>query len=125
MQRPTLEGRSILIVEDEPLIALDLMQAFESTGAELTTAATVQHAMRLILREPLSAVILDHALPDGDSSALCELLTERAIPFVVYSGFGLTGEAACKNAPFLTKPANPEVIVTLVQKMILHHMPQN
>ena len=37
MQRPTLKGRSILIVEDEPLIVMDITQAFEGTGAALTT----------------------------------------------------------------------------------------
>ena len=96
MHRPALQGRSILIVEDEPLIGLDLVDAFEPTGAELTTACTVEHAMRLALRENLSAAILDHALPDGDCSALCEVLTERGIPFVIYSGFG-PAEEGCKG----------------------------
>lgn len=123
MQRPSLEGRSILIVEDEPLIALDLTEAFEPTGAELTTATTVQHAMRLILRERLSAAILDNALPDGDSSALCELLTERGIPYIIYSGYGVDGQPACKDAPFLTKPAHPDVIVTMMQHLILQQPP--
>jgi hypothetical protein len=33
MQRPSLDGRSILIVEDEPLIVMDITQQFEATGA--------------------------------------------------------------------------------------------
>ncbi len=33
MQRPFLEGRPILVVEDQPLIALEITQAFEAAGA--------------------------------------------------------------------------------------------
>ena len=44
MARPSLEGRSILIVEDEPFIVLDITQQFEVTGAALTTTNTLKHA---------------------------------------------------------------------------------
>ena len=47
MQRPTLDGRSILIVEDEPLIVMDITKAFEATGATLTTTNTLRHALIL------------------------------------------------------------------------------
>jgi hypothetical protein len=38
MKSSTLSGRSILIAEDEPLIALDLAEAFKDAGA--TTVVT-------------------------------------------------------------------------------------
>jgi CheY-like chemotaxis protein len=118
MQRPTLEGRSILIVEDEPLIALDIAQAFEPTGAKLTTTTTLQHGLILAQHDGLSAAILDHVLPDGDCSQLCELLKQRDIPFILYSGFGACVDA-CQDAPHLSKPAEPAVLVTLLQDLIL------
>ena len=62
MQRPSLEGRHVLIVEDEPLIAYDIAQAFEPTGAVLTTTTTLEHALILAQHDNLSAAILDHAL---------------------------------------------------------------
>jgi CheY-like chemotaxis protein len=65
MQRPTLDGRSILIVEDEPLIVMAITQAFEGTGAALTTTNTLKHALLLVEHNALSGVILDHALGDG------------------------------------------------------------
>jgi CheY-like chemotaxis protein len=70
MQRPSLEGRSILIVEDEPLIVMDITQAFEGTGAALTTTNTLKHALILVEHDGLSGAILDHALGDGNSSLL-------------------------------------------------------
>jgi DNA-binding response OmpR family regulator len=68
MQRPSLDGRSILIVEDEPLIALYITQAFEATGAALTTTNALHHALILVEHDGLSGAILDHALGNGDSS---------------------------------------------------------
>ena len=93
MQRPSLEGRSILIVEDEPLIVMDITQAFEATGAALTTTNTLKHALILVEHDGLSGAILDHALGDGDSSQLCARLKERGIPFMIYSGFDTVGGA--------------------------------
>jgi CheY-like chemotaxis protein len=73
MQRATLEGRSILVVEDQPLIAMDISQAFAPTGAAITTT-TLTHALTLVEHKGLSGAILDHALGDGDSSLLCARL---------------------------------------------------
>ena len=87
MQRPTLDGRSILIVEDEPLIVMDITQAFDGTGAELTTTNALRHALILVEHDGLSGAILDHALGNDDSSLLCARLKERGIPFMIYSGF--------------------------------------
>lgn len=123
MERPPLEGRHILIVEDEPLIAFDIAQAFDATGAVLTTTTTLEHALILAQHDNLSAAVLDHLLPDGDSSALCKVLTQRKIPFIVYSGFGPTSDC-CKEARHLSKPANPEVLVTVVKDLILGQVPR-
>ena len=68
MQRPSLEGRSILVVEDEPLIVMDITQAFEATGAALTTTNTLKHALILVEHDGLSGAILDHALGGENSS---------------------------------------------------------
>ena len=120
MDRP-LTGRSILIVEDEPLIALDLQSAFENAGAHVITASKLREALSLIGTDGLSAAVLDHALGDGDSSQLCERLQERGIPFVIYSGFS-EAVGACQHAPHVSKPASSEVLVTTVAGL-LHSLP--
>jgi hypothetical protein len=43
----------------------------------------------------LAVAILDHVLRDGDSTRLCERLTDRGIPFVIYNGFNKV-DGACK-----------------------------
>ena len=117
MQRPSLEGRSILIVEDEPLIVMDITQAFEATGAALTTTNTLKHALILVEHDGLSGAILDHALGDGNSSLLCQRLKERGIPFMIYSGYA-TVEGACKGALHISKPAAEGVLVAAMEGLI-------
>ena len=85
----SLAGRLILIAEDEPLIALDITQGFEDEGATVIAAATLTEALRVVEDPALSAAILDHALSDGDSTTVCERMTERNIPFITYSGYDL------------------------------------
>ena len=117
MQRPSLEGRSILIVEDEPLIAMDITQAFEGTGAALTTTNTLKHALILVEHDGLSGAILDHALGDGNSSLLCQRLKERGIPFIIYSGYS-TVEGPCKDGLHISKPASDGVLVAAMEGLI-------
>jgi DNA-binding response OmpR family regulator len=116
MQGP-LQGRSILLVEDEPIIAMDVAQAFEDTGAAMTTTNTLRHALLLVEHDGLSAVILDHALGDGDSSLLCERLKQRGIPFMIYSGFERI-EGSCKGAPHVSKPASRATLVAAMEDLL-------
>jgi DNA-binding response OmpR family regulator len=107
MDRP-LAGRSILIVEDEPLIAIDIQIVFEAAGAKTTLARTLRAALVAAEAADLSAAILDHALGDGNSAQLCERLKERDIPFLIYSGFKEFDGA------HVEKPATPSVLIASV-----------
>jgi len=118
MARSSLEGRSILIVEDQPLIVMDITQEFEGTGAALTTTNTLKHALLLVEHDGLSGAILDHALGDGDSSLLCERLNERGVPFMIYSGHTIV-EGPCKDALHISKPAASGVLVAAMERLIM------
>ena len=115
----SLTGRSILIVEDEPLIVMDITQAFEGTGAELTTTNTLRHALILVEHDGLSGAILDHALGDGNSSLLYARLKERVIPFLIYSGFSSIAEAS-EGVLHIRKPAAPGELVAAMETLILN-----
>ena len=65
MEFPALRGRSILVVEDEMLIGMDIRSALERAGAFVTATTTAHHALILIEHDGLAAVIMDHALADG------------------------------------------------------------
>jgi DNA-binding response OmpR family regulator len=117
MDHPTLQGRSILIVEDNPIIVMDITLAFEHTGAQLTTTNTLKHALLLAEHDGLSAAVLDHALGDSDSSLLCKRLTERGIPYMIYSGYPKSKEAP-DDLVHISKPASHEKIVAAMEGLI-------
>ena len=112
MKRPAFDGLAFLVVEDEPLIAMDIASVLEACGAEVTTTTSLKHATILVERDGLSGAILDHSLGDGDSSVLRARLKERGIPFLVYSGFQIDGE------PYLSKPATPEQLLAAMERLV-------
>ncbi len=118
MKRPSLAGRSILIVEDELLIIMDIIQAFEDTGAEVTSTNTLDHAMLLVEHDALSGAIVDHGLVDGDSSLLRLRLKARGIPFIIYSGYAEPDIGSHGAAPYISKPASPGVLVDTMVDLI-------
>jgi DNA-binding response OmpR family regulator len=113
MPGSSLGGRSILVVEDEPLIALDIVQAFEKAGAVVLAARSLADAIRFVEHDGLSAAILDFGLGDDDASALCLRLKERRIPFILHSGYSHHGPA-CRNGIVIPKPASPATLIETV-----------
>jgi DNA-binding response OmpR family regulator len=113
----SLTGRLILIAEDEPLIAFEIMQGFEEEGARVIMARTLAEGLRAVEVPALSAAILDHALRDGDTSAICERMKQRKIPFVTYSGYDdLVG--VCREGVHVNKPASMSVLVATVKGLL-------
>ena len=109
-----LAGRTILVVEDEPLIALDISEELQAPGAAVTTTDTLKHALILVEHDGLGGAILDHTLSDRDCSQLCARLKERRVPFLIYSGHD-TFCGACEDAVRVSKPAgNGELSSALV-----------
>ena len=113
-----LEGRLILVVEDEPIIALDIVDCFEKAGASVFTARKLEDGMRLATHPDLSAAVLDFGLSDGESTELCERLNERGIPFVLHSGFGDIEEQAWATCVAIPKPAIPDKLVETVARLL-------
>jgi DNA-binding response OmpR family regulator len=77
MNRPnrTLAGRTILIVEDEPLIALEVQSAFSAAGASIMSAADSSEALRMLSSHDPSAAVVDINLGRGeDCSTVCKRL---------------------------------------------------
>jgi CheY-like chemotaxis protein len=117
MDDHTLTGHSILVVEDEPLIALDLRQWFEGVGAHVFAATHLPHALRLAEHPDLSAAVLDYRLGQGDSSQIGCRLEERGIPFMFYSAYDDMHQI-WPNAVLLTKPGSKHDLVDAVARVL-------
>ena len=114
----TLAGCTVLVVEDEPLVALDIADAFKGAGAQVIISRTLEDALHQAATANLSAAVIDHALHDGvTTSDVCAQLKERDIPFIVYSGFSKL-EGACAEGKLIHKPASPEMLLATLQGVL-------
>src|SRR5262249_23283512 len=111
-------GRRILVVEDEPLIALDIAQALESAGASVFVAASLDEGLRLAEQDGLSAAVLDFVLGANDGAALCARLRERAIPFVIYSG-RTDIPVGCEAKAIV--PKHPQALLQAIANVLASH----
>jgi CheY-like chemotaxis protein len=108
-----LAGRSILVVEDNAIIAMDVVQGLQAAGASVSEARSLSDALRKAECPSLSAAVLDHALNDGDASQVCDRLDQRCIPFVIYSGYDYV-EGPCSEGEHVSKPVPSSVLVDAV-----------
>ena len=86
----SLRGLRLLVVEDEPLIAMMIATMLEDFGCLVVgPAGSVAHALDLIEREAIDGALLDVSLGGGRRSyPVAETLQQREIPFVFVTGYG-------------------------------------
>lgn len=113
----------VLIIEDEPLIAIDIEQLVESLGHRVTgIARTRDEAVALFEATKPSMVLADIQLADGSSGidAVNEILKASAIPAIFITAFPerlLTGERP-EPTFLVTKPFNPEMVKALISQAL-------
>ena len=103
----TLEGTSVLLVEDQLVIALDAEEMLRGLGAsKLTTVATAHEALALIATEPPQAAVLDVNLGIGNSIPVAEELVRQGVPFVFATGYGdsVMIPEKLRGVPMVRKP---------------------
>jgi CheY-like chemotaxis protein len=79
--------RSILIVEDEMIVAMLMEDLVRELGVEdVFVCADAASALALIVDRSIDLAVLDMQVRDGTTIAVADMLTERGIPFVFSSG---------------------------------------
>lgn len=113
----------VLIIEDEPLIAMDIEQMVESLGHRVVgVARTHTEATALFSRTNPKMVLADIHLADGSSGidAVNEILSSTAVPVIFITAFPerlLTGERP-EPAFLVTKPFSPEMVKALISQAL-------
>jgi DNA-binding NtrC family response regulator len=112
-----LAGRLILIAQDEAVIALRMIQAFEDVGAWILRARTLKEALAWVEGRKLSAAVLDHSLGDSDTSTVSKRLNERNIPFVIHSAHPQP-DGANRHGVHVKKPLDMPHLLGAVERAI-------
>lgn len=115
-----LKGRRILIVEDEPLVAIDIEDALRAAGAEVVgVGATVEKAMALADTPDLHGAIIDLRLHGRSVRDVVRRLSERHTPCVLYTGAeGAQTASHWPAAPIVVKPARMEHLLDVLSRVI-------
>ncbi|OYU76095.1 MAG: hypothetical protein CFE32_11655 [Alphaproteobacteria bacterium PA3] len=110
----------ILIVEDEPLIALDLEgMLLEADFEVVDIAGTIERALAFIELGKLDAVLLDANLKGVSSAPVAVALAELGLPFLVLSGYAADQQPeAFRAGSYLQKPASPAQIIKLLNDIL-------
>jgi CheY-like chemotaxis protein len=108
----------VLIVEDDPIIALDFEDTVLGFGVKtVRTAASVARALEMIADRAPDFALLDVGLVREKSFAVAERLDALKIPFVFVTGYaadvGLP--AAFANWPRLPKPFSSDALQALLK----------
>jgi CheY-like chemotaxis protein len=108
----------VLVVEDDPIIALDFEDTILGFGVKtVRTAANVAKALDLIAQRPPEFALLDVGLIREKSFAVAERLEALKIPFAFVTGYGADVglPAAFAIKPRLPKPYSAEALQALLK----------
>ena len=104
--------RLVLLVEDEPLIAIDVEHHLRRSGARVIAAANLDAAWPIANHPQLSAAVIDLRLGEESAIPLCRLLADRNVPFVVHTGYAADAvEDEWPAIRIIRKPADPVDVV--------------
>jgi DNA-directed RNA polymerase specialized sigma24 family protein len=113
----------VLIIEDEPLIALDIQRIVEQLGHDVTTIArTHTEAVRAAVRSHPGLILADIKLADGSSGleAVNEILASLEAPVIFITAFPerfLTGQAP-EPAFLITKPFSADAVRAVISQAL-------
>jgi two-component system, response regulator PdtaR len=120
MPRSQVPAR-VLVVEDEPLIAMEVEATLLDGGFEvLGPAPSVGAALGLLKADVPDCAVLDVSLRGELVTPVAELLVLLHVPFVLTSAYGRSDYASdvLSGARNLGKPTNPDKLVEAVLALV-------
>lgn len=108
----------VLIVEDDPIIALDLEDTILGFGVKTVRAAgSVVRALKMIDERAPDFALLDVGLVREKSFAIAERLDAMGIPFAFITGYGadLRLPTAFAKKPRLPKPCTADALAAALE----------
>jgi DNA-binding response OmpR family regulator len=115
--RADLAGVTILIVEDEPLIALDLQATLQAAGASVS-CCRADDAVTLAGQKNFSAAVLDARPGSSEHRPIARKLRDSGVPFLFYSTQAPEDVTTVRGAPVVLKPGRPQEIVAAVMLLL-------
>jgi len=116
-----LGGARILVVENEPVIAMEMAQTIEEAGGIVAASVRSRHeALTLAGHSDIDAALLDVRLDDGTAFDIASRLAARGIPFLFCTADSedLAHFSDWPEVPVIIKPHRPEVIIDALSQLL-------
>lgn len=119
-QRQNLTGKRILIVEDEPLIAMVLTDYLSDAGCiPLGPAQNLDRARQLIREETFDAALVDGNLAGRSVDEIAVALTQRRTPFAFVTGYGREAlPVGFQEAIIVEKPFTQDQVTSALERLL-------
>ena len=115
----TFGNKIILLMEDNPVLGLEVAFALEDEGAAVKgPMARLESGLETLAEAMPDAAVLDVELADGEVFPLAERLRERGVPFVFYTARGSEGhmKARAGDAPVISKSHGSAMVVKALRE---------
>jgi len=114
-----LAGRKVLVVEDEPLVAMTVEDMLTELGCTVVgPAMQLAHGLRLAETAQLDAAVLDINLNGTRSFPVAGVLQARGIPFLFATGYGGGEALEGRQEPMIQKPYQMERLAEMLTALI-------
>lgn len=109
----------ILVVEDEPIIAIEIENTLNAMGCEIVgPVARLSQAIALASDRDLDCAVLDVNVRGGSITPVAELLLARGVPLLLTTGYSEFALPECLvHVPRLTKPYSNDGLVNEVRRL--------
>jgi two-component SAPR family response regulator len=109
----------ILIVEDDPLVAMNLEMVVTAIVTAVVVVEASVAATKKILHEALDFAFLDVNVTNGKTFEIAEILERKRVPFVFVSGSPQEQlPSDLRNVPFIPKPFYPAQIERVLRAIV-------
>jgi DNA-binding response OmpR family regulator len=117
--RLPLAGLKALIVEDEPLIAMDVANQLRRAGTQVVAVCMAVSAAQTVLRtQEIDFAIVDFNLGREASVSIQIELERRTIPYVLLTAYPADAVRRSASQAILSKPANPDLLVETIRGLV-------
>ena len=126
MSQP-LDGKRVLLVDDDNVILIRMQAAFEPTGAVIETASNGNKAVEIAEKSQPDLIVLDMMLPGRSGFLVLERIKSKkprnAKPFVIM----ITGNQGARHkmyaeslgvSEYLTKPVKMDKLISSAEKLL-------
>lgn len=118
--QPSLKGKRILLIEDEPLVSMDMESSLTAAGCKVIgPAGTIEDAKLLVEDADYDAALVDANLAGHPVDELAAVLTRKNCPFAFVTGYGREAlPLGFREGVMLGKPFSQDQLLTIVEVLL-------